>query len=114
MMIENHWGLTTKVENVIRIHKAVNSPWLGVNLDTGNYPEDPYSGHHDAGAVRIDRAGQDVLRRRGGTRWTWTTSGLRASGSAGFPGCVSLEMEGKEPAETAVPKSLAVLRSAFV
>ena len=38
MMIENHWGLTTKVENVIRIHKAVNSPWLGVNLDTGNYP----------------------------------------------------------------------------
>ena len=44
MMIENHWGLTTKVENVIRIHKAVNSPWLGVNLDTGNYPEDPYPG----------------------------------------------------------------------
>ena len=43
-MIENHWGLTTKVENVIRIHKAVNSPWLGVNLDTGNYPEDPYPG----------------------------------------------------------------------
>ena len=32
---------------------------------------------------------------------------------AGFQGWVSLEMEGKEDAATAVPKSLAVLRSAF-
>jgi L-ribulose-5-phosphate 3-epimerase len=33
--------------------------------------------------------------------------------SAGYRGWVSLEMEGKEDAHTAVPKSLAVLRSAF-
>ena len=33
--------------------------------------------------------------------------------TAGFKGWVSLEMEGKEPAETAVPKSLQVLRAAF-
>ena len=32
---------------------------------------------------------------------------------AGFSGWVSLEMEGKEPPDTAVPKSLAVLRQAF-
>jgi sugar phosphate isomerase/epimerase len=32
---------------------------------------------------------------------------------AGFKGWVSLEMEGKEPAATAVPKSLDVLRKAF-
>ena len=32
---------------------------------------------------------------------------------AGFRGYVSLEFEGKEAAATAVPKSLAVLRSAF-
>ena len=32
---------------------------------------------------------------------------------AGFKGWVSLEMEGKEPAATAVPKSLEVLRAAF-
>jgi len=33
---------------------------------------------------------------------------------AGFRGWISLEMEGKEPPDVAVPKSLAVLRSAFV
>ena len=32
---------------------------------------------------------------------------------AGFKGYVSLEMEGKESPETAVPKSLQVLRAAF-
>lgn len=33
--------------------------------------------------------------------------------NAGFTGYVSLEMEGKEDAATAVPKSLEVLRKAF-
>ena len=32
---------------------------------------------------------------------------------AGFHGYVSLEMEGRESPETAVPKSLVVLRAAF-
>jgi sugar phosphate isomerase/epimerase len=32
---------------------------------------------------------------------------------SGFRGWVSLEMEGKEPAETAVPKSFRKLRKAF-
>ena len=32
---------------------------------------------------------------------------------AGFSGWISLEMEGNEPPDTAVPKSLAVLREAF-
>jgi sugar phosphate isomerase/epimerase len=32
---------------------------------------------------------------------------------AGYTGYVSLEMEGKEDPETAVPKSLALLRRAF-
>jgi hypothetical protein len=32
---------------------------------------------------------------------------------AGFTGYVSLEMEGKEAADTAVPKSLTLLRDAF-
>ena len=44
MALENHWGLTTSVDTLLAIHKAVGSPWLGINLDTGNYPGDPYAG----------------------------------------------------------------------
>jgi sugar phosphate isomerase/epimerase len=44
LALENHWGLSTKVENLLRIYKGVDSPWLGINLDTGNFPGDPYAG----------------------------------------------------------------------
>ena len=47
LALENHWGLTTKVNGLMRIYKAVNSPWLSINLDTGNAylgGEDPYEG----------------------------------------------------------------------
>ena len=42
LALENHWGLTTKTENLLRIYKGVNSPWLGINMDTGNFAGDPY------------------------------------------------------------------------
>jgi L-ribulose-5-phosphate 3-epimerase len=28
LALENHWGLTTKTENLLRIYKSVASPWL--------------------------------------------------------------------------------------
>jgi sugar phosphate isomerase/epimerase len=41
--IENHGGVVRKTENLIEIVKAVKNPWVGINLDTGNfYSEDPY------------------------------------------------------------------------
>ena len=114
MMIENHWGLTTKVENVIRIHKAVNSPWLGVNLDTGNYPDSPYPG------ITTLAPYASIVQAKtyyGGGEWyTLELDYKRIAGilrNAGFSGWVSLEMEGKENPATAVPKSYALLREAF-
>jgi L-ribulose-5-phosphate 3-epimerase len=114
MMIENHWGLTTKVENVIRIHKGVNSPWLGVNLDTGNYPDDPYPG------ITTLAPYASIVQAKtyyGGGEWyTLDLDYKRIAGilrKAGFSGWVSLEMEGKEDPATAVPKSYALLRDAF-
>ncbi|HEY8534897.1 MAG TPA: sugar phosphate isomerase/epimerase family protein [Vicinamibacterales bacterium] len=114
MMIENHWGLTTKPENVLRIHKAVNSPWLGINLDTGNYAGDPYEG------IAMLAPHASIVQAKtyyGGGEWyTLDLDYPRIAKilrDAGFSGWVSLEMEGKEAPETAVPKSLEVLRNAF-
>src|SRR5262245_47293856 len=114
LALENHWGLSTKVENLLRIHKDVGSPWLGINLDTGNWPGDPYEG--------IERLAPYATIVQAKTYYgggVWYTLDLdypriaKILKNAGFKGWVSLEMEGKEPAETAVPKSLEVLRAAF-
>ena len=114
LALENHWGLTTRPENLLRIYNAVRSPWLGINLDTGNFPGDPYAGIEKLAphAVIV----QAKTYYGGGEWYTLDLDYKRIAGilrNAGFHGYVSLEMEGKEPATTAVPKSLEVLRAAF-
>ncbi|MFP6865599.1 MAG: sugar phosphate isomerase/epimerase family protein, partial [Roseibacillus sp.] len=42
MGLENHWGLGVTPEGVKRVVDTINSPWLQVTLDTGNFLEDPY------------------------------------------------------------------------
>ena len=40
--LENHWGLGRTAEGVMHIVDAIDSPWLQVTMDTGNFLEDPY------------------------------------------------------------------------
>jgi sugar phosphate isomerase/epimerase len=114
LALENHWGLTTRPENLLRIYRAIRSPWLGINLDTGNFPGDPYAGLEQ---LAKDAVIVQAKTYYGGGKWyTLDLDYPRIAGilrKAGFQGWVSLEMEGEEDAMTAVPKSLAVLRSAF-
>ena len=114
LALENHWGLTTRTENLLRIYKSVNSPWLGINLDTGNFPGDPYP--------EIEKLAPHASIVQAKTYYgggEWYTLDLdypriaRTLRAANFKGWVSLEMEGKEDPATAVPKSLEVLRAAF-
>ncbi|MEX0773027.1 MAG: sugar phosphate isomerase/epimerase family protein [Balneolales bacterium] len=113
--LENHWGLTTRVDGLLAIYKALSgSPWMGLNLDTGNFVGDPYS--------QIEQLAPyaSIVQAKtyyGGGEWyTLDLDYPRIATileKAGFKGFVSLEMEGKEDPETAVPKSLEVLRNAF-
>ena len=114
MALENHWGLTTDPDMLLKIWRAVDSPWLVLNVDTGNFAMDPYEGF----AKLAPHAGivQAKTYYGGGEWYTLDLDYKRIAGilrKANYRGWVSLEMEGKEPAETAVPKSLAVLREAF-
>jgi sugar phosphate isomerase/epimerase len=38
--IENHWGISGKPENILRILALVDSPYLGTCPDSGNFPKD--------------------------------------------------------------------------
>ena len=44
MVIENHGGISRTSADQIRIVEAVDSPAIGINLDTGNYHADPMAG----------------------------------------------------------------------
>ncbi len=114
LALENHWGLTTKTENLLRIYQAVASPWLGINLDTGNFPVDPYP---EIEKIAPHASIVQAKTYYGGGEWyTLDLDYKRIAGilrKANFKGWVSLEREGKEDPATAVPKSFDVLRAAF-
>ncbi len=43
LALENHGGITSHVDEMLTIVERVDSPWFGVNLDTGNFrTADPY------------------------------------------------------------------------
>jgi L-ribulose-5-phosphate 3-epimerase len=112
--LENHWGLGVTPEGVKRVVDTINSPWLKVTLDTGNFLEDPYD--------RLVKLAKDTVLLQAKTYFgggVWYTLDLdypriaKIMKEAGFTGYVSLEFEGKEDPLTAIPKSLALLRNAF-
>lgn len=112
--LENHWGLGLTPEGIMRVVDAIDSPWLKVTLDTGNFLEDPYE--------RLEKlAPHTVLLQAktyygGGTWYTLDLDYARISAimkKAGYRGYVSLEYEGEEELLEAIPKSLALLRNHF-
>ena len=114
MGLENHWGLGRTPEGVLRIVDAVNSPWLQVTLDTGNFLEDPYD--------RLERIAPQAVFVQAKTYYgggIWYALDLDYPRIAemlrrhNFHGYISLEYEGREDWRTAIPKSLVQLRKAF-
>jgi sugar phosphate isomerase/epimerase len=114
LALENHWGLARTAEGLLRILKSITSPWLGGLMDTGNFLEDPY---RQLEAMAPQTVYVQAKTYHGGGEWyTLDLDYARIAAildRAGYTGWVGLEMEGKEDAATAVPKSLATLRAAF-
>jgi sugar phosphate isomerase/epimerase len=112
--LENHWGLGRTAAGVLRIVNAIDSTWLQVTADTGNFLDDQYR-QFEAIAPKAVLV-QAKTYFGGGTWYTLDIDYHRIAKilrEVGYRGYVSLEYEGKEPHETAIPKSLSVLREAF-
>ncbi|MBL63729.1 MAG: xylose isomerase [Opitutae bacterium] len=114
LALENHWGLTRTPEGLLRIANAIESPWLGVLMDTGNFLEDPYE--------KLEQIAPKTTFVQAKTYYgggEWYTLDLDYDRIAailrkvGYSGYVSLEFEGKAPADEGVAKSIAMLRKAF-
>jgi L-ribulose-5-phosphate 3-epimerase len=112
--LENHWGLGRTPEGVLRVVEALDSHWLQITLDTGNFLEDPYD--------RLEQLAPRAVLVQAKTYYgggEWYTLDLDYPRIAAmlrmhqYRGYISLEFEGKEDPDTAVPKSLTMLREAF-
>jgi len=111
MGLENHWGLGSTPEGVLRIVDAVDSPWLAVTADTGNFLEDPYDRFEKLLPQAVFVQAKTYF---GGGVWYSLDLDYARFGELlrkhNYRGYISLEFEGEEDPRTAVPKSLALLR----
>ena len=82
LALENHGGLTTSVEGILELVRAVQSPWFGVNLDTGNFHQRRrVCRYRPVGPVRGERASEGFDRRCAGPASTrrFSPAGARFS-----------------------------------
>lgn len=112
--LENHWGLGRTAAGVLRIVDAIDSPWLSVTMDTGNFLED----REEQLKALAPRASLIQAKTYfGGGKWYSLDIDYPKIGALmrehDYRGYISLEFEGNESPDTAVPKSLEVLRDAF-
>ena len=115
MGLENHWGLGRTPEGVVRIVDAINSPWLHVTLDTGNFLEEPVRANWRQLAP-LAALVQAKTYYGGGIWYSLDLDYDRIAAMLrkhNYHGYISLEFEGKEDPKTGVPKSLGLLRKAF-
>ncbi len=112
LALENHWGLTRTPEGLLRILNAIDSPWLGALMDTGNFLEEPYPKLAQIAPRAVFVQAKTYF---GGGEWYTLDLDYariaRMLKEVGFGGYVSLEFEGKAPAEEGVRKSVEWLRS---
>ncbi len=112
LCLENHWGLARTAKGLLKMLDAIDSPWFGCMLDTGNFLDDT---EEQIEAVLPRATMVQAKTYYGGGVWYELPLDYQKIGELfrkyNYRGYVSLEFEGKESPDTAVPKSLALLRA---
>ncbi|HUR59891.1 MAG TPA: sugar phosphate isomerase/epimerase family protein, partial [Opitutaceae bacterium] len=112
--LENHDSIGS-AEKLIPMIKAINSPWIGINLDSGNFhTADPYKDFAECVPYAVNvQLKAEVEDGKGGKAPADFKRYTKILRDAGYQGWVALEYESKEDAAVAVPRTLQELRSLF-
>jgi sugar phosphate isomerase/epimerase len=110
LALENHGGITLTAAQTISLVEAVDSKWVAINLDTGNYRQNPYDD--------IARTAPYAVTAHAKTEIYLDTGKIDADFSriiglldeASYRGYLSIEYEAAEDPMTAVPRFAAELK----
>ncbi len=110
--LENHGGIVAEADDLLEIVRAVQSPWFGINLDTGNFhTDDPYSDLARCAPYAVNVQIKTEIQPRGQKKQLADLPRLvHILRDAHYQGYVALEYEAAEDPWQAVPRILAQLR----
>ena len=110
--VENHGNLSA--DQMLEIMNRVDSPWVGINLDTGNFvSEDPYADLERCAPYAVNVQVKVSMRSPNGKEYPADIKRIgKILKSAGYQGFVILEYENEAPYEN-IPKAADQLRAAL-
>ena len=106
LALENHGGITELPDPMLKILRGVRSPWVAVNLDTGNFRRgpDPYADLAKIAPYAVNVQVKVDMYRNGTAHEAADYGKVGAMlRSASYAGWVSLEYEGKLEVLSALP-----------
>jgi len=113
--LENHGGIVSDVGDLLEIVRAVKSPWVGVNLDSGNFysEADPYAEMARLAPYAVNAQLKVAISRRGQAKLpSDLTRVIQVLRDANYQGYVALEYEEEDP-RGEVPGWLERMKTAF-
>jgi sugar phosphate isomerase/epimerase len=111
--LENHGGITEKADTILKIVKSVDSPWVGINLDTGNFDRRAYEQIEQCLPYAVNAQFKVEIRPGDDDKQVdadWPRL-VRMFADSGYRGYLALEYEAKEDAKVAVPQLTRKLNS---
>jgi sugar phosphate isomerase/epimerase len=119
LALENHGGLSTSIDDLLKLVRDVKSPWFGVNLDTGNFnacstAEEAYADMAKMAPYALNVQVKVVIALREGKKATSDFGRIaKILRDSSYRGYVVLEYEEKDDPRSACPRFVEELRRAF-
>lgn len=111
LALENHGGITSTAEQLLAIVKRVDSPWFGVNLDSGNFQTpDPYGDLAKIAPYAVNAQIKTEISPNGKKQEADLSRIVGILRDAGYRGYIVLEYEAAEDPKIAVPRHIETLR----
>jgi sugar phosphate isomerase/epimerase len=114
--LENHGGIVAQPEDLLEIVRAVKSPWVGINLDTGNFHgDDPYADLAKCAPYAVNVQFKSQILRRGQKQKESCDLArvVKLLRDANYQGYFALEYEAPEDPWEAVPRLLKQMQAAL-
>ena len=113
--LENHGGIVAEPADILEIIQAVKSPWIGINLDTGNFhTDDPYADLAKCAPYAVNVQFKAEIMRRGQKKETADLARVvKILRDANYQGYFALEYEAAEDPWQAVPQWLEKMKAAL-
>lgn len=107
--IENHGGIVAEPDALLDIIKSVQSPWIGINLDTANFhTDDPYRDLARCAPYAVNVQLKTEIQAKGAKQKQPANLSrlIKILREANYQGYLVLEYEAAEDPYTAVPRVL--------